>query len=247
MTDRVSLGQGSGGCFRHSRMGAHMRFPRNSSAIVTACLLAGACALFAETRVVVENEAVRILAATQAPGEKTPLHRHAGNRVVVFLDSGDLRVFDEQGHAKDEHWSAGQTVWSGPTGMHITQNSGATPLRIVEIEIKRAAPEKPTVRRLEYDPVAMDPKRNALVFENDYVRVFKSWLEPGATAPMYEHVGTGRAVVLLTDLDVSEKLADGTVSRKRGHAGDIFWSGPVTHADTNLAKTRLEMVVVEVK
>lgn len=195
----------------------------------------------------VENDAVRILAATQAPGEKTPLHRHARNRVVVFLDNGDLRVFDEQGHAKDEHWSAGQTIWSGPTGMHITENSGAIPLRIVEIEIKQPAPENKLVRRLEYDPVAIDPKRNALLFENDYVRVFKSWLEPGATAPTYEHVGTGHAVVLLTDLDVSEKLADGTVSRKRGTAGEVIWSGPLTHADTNLAKTRLEVVVVEVK
>src|SRR5271156_4487826 len=136
MTDRISLVQGSWDRLqrlviekffqqplqpvplRNSRMGSHMRL-RNVIAVWIACLLAGASALFGETRVVVENEAVRILSATQAPGEKTPLHRHQRNRVVVFLDNGDLRVFDEQGNAKDEHWSAGQTVWSGPTGMHI--------------------------------------------------------------------------------------------------------------------------------
>ena len=87
-----------------------MRLPGNLFAVWIACLLAGASALFGETRVVVENEAVRILSATQAPGEKTPLHRHASKRVVVFLDSGDLRVFNEQGQAKDEHYSAGQTI-----------------------------------------------------------------------------------------------------------------------------------------
>ena len=46
----------------------HMRLPGNLFAVWIACLLAGAGALFGETRVVVENEAVRILAATQAPG-----------------------------------------------------------------------------------------------------------------------------------------------------------------------------------
>lgn len=225
-----------------------MRTLRNLFAVWIACLLAGACALFGETRVVVENDAVRILSATQAPGEKTPLHRHARNRVVVFLDSGDLRVFDEQGRAKDEHYSAGQTIWSGPTGMHITQNTGAAPLRIVEIEIKRPAPEKPPRLKPEFDPVATDPKHNLLLFDNDSVRVFKSWREPGASETLHAHMGIGRAVVLLTDLDVDAKLADGTVSRKTGHAGDVLWSdGPVTHAGTNLAAKPFEMVIVEVK
>lgn len=224
-----------------------MRLLKNFCVLLTVWLLAGAGSLAAETRVVVDNDAVRILAATQAPGEKTPLHRHARNRVVVFLDNGELRVFDPQGQWKDEHWKAGQVVWSGPTGMHITQNIGPTPLRIVEIELKRPAPEKKLVRRVEYDPVVIDAKRNALLFENDYVRVFKSWLESGDTAPTYEHAGTGHAVVLLTDRDVSEKLDDGTVIRKRGQAGDIFWSGPSMHTDTNVGNTRLEMLVVEVK
>ena len=216
--------------------------------LVITCLLAGAGALFGETKVVVENEAVRILAATQAPGEKTPLHRHARNRVVVFLDSGDLREFDEQGRVKDTHWSAGQTIWSGPTGMHISQNPGTTPLRIVEIEIKQAAPEKPPVRKPDLDPVAIDPKHNVLLFDNEYVRVFKSWREPGATEAMHEHTGVGRAVVLLTDLDVDAKEADGTVSRKTGRAGDVLWSdGPVTHAGTNLAAKPFEMIIAEVK
>jgi mannose-6-phosphate isomerase-like protein (cupin superfamily) len=203
--------------------------------------------LVAETRVAVDNDSVRILAATQAPGEKTPLHRHARSRVIVFLDNGDLRAFDQQGHAKDEHWKAGQVVWSGPTGLHISQNPGATPLRIVEIELKAPVPERPPVRNPALDPVAIDPKHNVLAFENDQVRVFKSWREPGATEFMHEHAGRGRAVVLLSDLDVSEKLVDGTATHKTGHAGDASWSGPITHAATNLAAAPLEMVVVEVK
>lgn len=217
--------------------------------LLTACLLfvLGARTLVAETRVAVDNDLVRILAATQAPGEKTPLHRHARSRVIVFLDDGDLRTIDEQGGAKDEHWKAGQVVWSGPTGLHISQNPGATPLRIVEIELKAPPPGRPTARKPELDPIAIDPAHNVLAFENDQVRVFKSWREPGATELLHEHAGRGRAVVLLTGLDVSEKLADGTVSRKTGHAGEASWSGPITHAATNLAAAPFEIIVIEVK
>ena len=57
----------------------------------------------------------------------------------------------------------------------------------------------------------------------------------------------GRAVVLLTDLDATVKLGDGGTGRQHGSAGDVLWSGPVTHAATNLGSRQFEMVVVEVK
>ena len=215
--------------------------------LLTALLLVSSWTLLAETRVVADNDAVRILSATEAPGEKTPLHRHARNRVIVFLDDGDLRETNAQGRAKDVHWKAGQVVWSGPTGLHISENTGATPLRIVEIELKEPAPEKAPARNPELDPIAIDPKHNVMILENDFVRVFKSWREPGGTEMMHEHAGKGRAVVQLTDLDASEKLADGTVRKVKAQAGDVAWSDPMVHATTNLGTNTIEMVVVEVK
>ncbi len=77
--------------------------------------------------------------------------------------------------------------------------------------------------------------------------MFRSWREPGAAEPMHEHVGAGRATVLLTDLDASVKLADGTTSDLRGSTGDVFWSGPVTHSTTNRGSKKSEVIVVEIK
>jgi len=85
-----------------------------------------------------------------------------------------------------------------------------------------------------------------LLFENAQVRVFRSVREAGGTEMMHEHAGVGRVGVFLTDLNATVKLADGSTSTVHEKAGDVSWSGPVTHATTNLGPNKLEMIVVEV-
>jgi hypothetical protein len=120
-------------------------------------------------------------------------------------------------------------------------------MRIIEIKLKNAGPVRPATRNPELDPIAIDPKHNISLLENDEVRVFRSWREPGATEKMHEHVGAGRAAALLTDLDAKVKLADGSISALRASSGNVLWSGTVTHATTNLGLKKFNMIVVEVK
>jgi len=195
----------------------------------------------------IDNDVVRILRVVDAPHQKSALHRHELNRVMVYLDAGDMEIIYEDGHKEKQHWKAGQVAWSQAGGRHTSENVGSSPLRIVEIELKKPAPAAAPVRKRELDPLAIDPKHNRLLFENGQVRVFRSWREPGAAEPMHEHAGAGRATVLLADLDGVVKLADGTTSELRGSAGDVFWSGPVTHSTTNRGSKKSEVIVVEVK
>ena len=195
----------------------------------------------------IDNDVVRILKVVDTPHQKSALHRHEFNRVMIYLDAGVMEIIDEDGHKEKQHWKAGQAAWSPAGGRHTSENVGSSPLRIVEIELKKPAPAAPPVRKRELDPLAIDPKHNHLEFENSQVRVFRSWREPGAAELMHEHVGAGRATVLLTDLDGTVKLADGATSELRGSAGDVFWSGPVTHATTNRGSKKSEVIVVEVK
>lgn len=217
-----------------------MRFP-------VCAVFAGACLVAADSNVKVENDAVRILKVVDSPHHKGPLHRHEINRVMIYLDPGNITLVGTNGEKEEQHWTAGQAAWSPASGMHTSENVGTAPIRIVEIELKKPAPPSPTVRNAKLDPVAIDPKHNILLFENAQVRVFRSWREPGATEMMHEHAGTGRATVMLTEVNASVKLPDGTISPIHGAPGDVFWSGPVTHATTNLGPGKLEMVVVEVK
>jgi oxalate decarboxylase/phosphoglucose isomerase-like protein (cupin superfamily) len=195
----------------------------------------------------VDNDVVRIIKGVDMPHRQSALHRHVVNRVMIYLDGGDMTLVHDDGRREEQHWKPGQVAWSPAGGLHTSENVGSAPIHLVEIELKRPAPAAPTARKAELDPVGIDPEHNILLFENAQVRVFRSWREPGGTELMHEHAGTGRAAVLLTDLDASVKLPDGTASTVHGSAGDVMWSGPVTHSTTNLGSKKFEMIIVEVK
>ena len=130
---------------------------------------------------------------------------------------------------------------------YISEKAESAPMRIIQIELKNPGPARPAVRNPTLDPIAIDPKHNILLLENDQVRVFRSWREHGATEKMHEHTGAGRAAILLTDLTANVKVADGSTSPLRASFGDVLWSGTVTHATTNLGSKKFDMIVVEVK
>jgi mannose-6-phosphate isomerase-like protein (cupin superfamily) len=200
---------------------------------------------FVDDRVKIDNDAVRVLNVVDQPHHPSDLHRHELNRVMIYLTSGDLTVRYRDGHVDEQHWKAGQVAWSPAGGMHISENVGVEPLHIIEVELKRA-PFKAPERNPKLDPVKLDPGHNVLLFENSQVWVFRSLREAGGTEMMHEHAGTGRVGVFLTDLNGTVKLADGSSTPLRVIAGDVSWSGPVTHATTNLGPNRLEMIVIEV-
>ena len=217
---------------------------------ILACAIFTFCAgCFAQDNPVkIDNDVVRIIKVTDAPHAKGTLHKHDVNRVMVYLDAGDITINYEDGHKDEQHWKASQVAWSPAGGMHTSENVGNAPIRIVEIELKKPAPATPPVRKPELDPLAIDAAHYTFLFENDQVRVFRSWREAGGSEPVHEHAGVGRATVLLTDLDSKVKLVNGTTIDQHGSAGDVTWSdGSVIHSSTNVGANRLEVVVVEVK
>jgi hypothetical protein len=132
--------------------------------------------------------------------------------------------------------------------MHVSENVGPSNLRIVEIEVKKAAPAAPAKRNPKLDPVAVDRAHNTLVFENDKVRVFRSKLPVDGREKWHEHVGVGRAIVMLTPVALRVEAANGEASPMNGGPGDVFWrEGPVKHRGSNLGVRECEVVVVEVK
>jgi oxalate decarboxylase/phosphoglucose isomerase-like protein (cupin superfamily) len=215
--------------------------------LFVAVLFGAVCLMAADDRIKADNEFVRVIKAEEQVHNKGAMHRHEFNRVMIYLDPGDLDVVYQDGHTDHQHWKRGDVAWSPAGGMHTSENVGHSPFRIVEAEIKKAAPAAAPVRRSKLDPIALDPKHNGLLFENAQVRVFRSWREPGATEKMHEHTGAWRIAVLLTPMDALTKLADGRVLTQHQEEGDVLSSGPVVHAATNTGSQRFEMVVIEVK
>ena len=195
----------------------------------------------------VDNEFVRVVKVVDTPGRKGAMHSHAENRVMIYLDAGEIKLTYEDGKVDNQKWMPDQVAWSPAGGRHTSENVGGGRIGIVEIELKKPAPSPPR-RDPKLDPVAIDPRHNVLLFENPQVRVFRSWREPGGVEEMHEHAGAGRLVVLLAEADASVVTADGATGAMKGARGDVFWrAGAVKHAGTNRGKSKLDMVMVEVK
>jgi mannose-6-phosphate isomerase-like protein (cupin superfamily) len=223
---------------------------RHATGLLACFVLLLVCAspLAADDTTMIDNDVLRIEMAVDTPHHLNARHRHAMNRVMIYLDGGDMTLVYDDGHKDEQHWKPGQVVWSPAGDYHTSEDVGSQPMHIVEVMLKKPGPATPPTRKPELDPVVLEPNKNILLFENDQVRVLRSLREPGETEKIHEHTGVGRAVVCLTDLDASVKSADGTTVTLHKSAGDAFWAdGRVMHAATNTGAKKYELILVEVK
>ena len=93
------------------------------------CLPLIAFALHGQSTVNIENPTVRILTAIDRPHQKSALHKHDSNRVMIYLTAGDLDVTTEDGRTDHQHWKAGDIAWSPGGPLHVSENVGAGELR----------------------------------------------------------------------------------------------------------------------
>src|SRR3712207_8227698 len=88
-------------------------------------------------KVVFENERVRVLEYTDAPGERTTPHRHPDS-VMYTLSSFRRRLVsgDEQ---REVELQAGAAGWP-PAQEHHGEDIGGTPTPVVFVELKGGGP-----------------------------------------------------------------------------------------------------------
>jgi hypothetical protein len=135
-----------------------------------ALLIAGQLA--AQNRPVpIENEYVRVVSVTDAPvAQPGTVHEHKDNRVMIYLDSGDIEIRYTNGKLENQHWKPGDVAWSPASGMHTSQNVSQRPIRIVEIELRKQPGAGETA----------PPDRTRAVIDNSQVRVYQA-LKPPAS------------------------------------------------------------------
>lgn len=98
---------------------------------------------------------------------------------------------------------------------------------------------------LAQDPVKVAPKHYSVVLENEQVRVLRAVLGPGDETPIHDHPAT--VVVPLTDGVGRFTLVDGKTQEQKMVAGTPLWIGAEKHAVENVGKTKVEVIVVELK
>ena len=96
------------------------------------------------------------------------------------------------------------------------------------------------------DAAKVSPKTTSTVFENDQVRVIRSYFAPGASEPVHTHPAGFYYVSHGGALKVTG--ADGKVEMWTPKSGETEWSdGEAPHSAVNVGKAPLEYFLVEVK
>jgi quercetin dioxygenase-like cupin family protein len=207
--------------------------------------VAAALLFSAETiKTPINNDAVRVLDVVVQPHEKTSMHEHKANRVMIYKIAGAQRFQYEDGRTSTLTFHENDVKWSPIEGKHIAEVATGHPVGIVEIELKKQGAGKTVTTNI--DPLKADPKHYKLEFENDQVRVFHVKIGPHESTPLHEHQ-LKRIMVYLTDASVRVTNADGSVDMTPHKAGDILQGGAAKHSEQNTTDKPVEVIVTELK
>jgi len=185
----------------------------------------------------------RVVEVVTSPGQRSPMHEHHTNRVLIYLDAGHQALTDAAGHVDEARFHAGQVSWSPAGVRHTSDNVGSTTYRIVEVELKNGPGSLPAS---DLDPVRVAPDHYKVEFENPQVRVLRAHYGPREAGPLHEHI-LNRVMVYLTDANVKVTTPDGNVQIAKAVAGDVRMGGAAKHKEENLSLLPFEVVVVELK
>ena len=81
-----------------------------------------------------ENEEVRVLRITYAPGEKSVMHEHP-DAVAIMLTDGAMVMHSEDGEAAEMSWGAGDAMWT-PAVKHMPENVASEKVVVILVEMK---------------------------------------------------------------------------------------------------------------
>jgi quercetin dioxygenase-like cupin family protein len=82
-----------------------------------------------------ENDKVRVLRISYAPGEKSVMHYHPDS-VAVYLTDGKTRMTTPDGKSQELPAKAGASSWA-PAGSHLPQNVGDKSFEVMVVELKK--------------------------------------------------------------------------------------------------------------
>jgi mannose-6-phosphate isomerase-like protein (cupin superfamily) len=98
---------------------------------------AGATGQKNTSRIVLENDRVRVKDATFYPGDENPgMHTHDLPHVGVIIEGGTLMFRSPDAETETMELEAGGVGYREANVTHEPINTGSSPVRVIEVEIK---------------------------------------------------------------------------------------------------------------
>lgn len=190
-----------------------------------------------------ENDYVRVLHWTQAPGDKTPMHEHPA-LVSIAVSPTKSRMTTSDGAVREVDSKAGQAAWSAAE-KHSSEFLGTKTGELIQVELKSKAGAALTAMPAGEDSVAVDPKHYKVEFENDQVRVLRVHYGPNEKSVMHAHPAS--VAVFLTGGQTMFTSKDGTSTKSDFKAGQVVWSDNQEHLPSNTGGKPFDLILVELR
>ena len=191
----------------------------------------------------IDNTWVRVLRLKQGPHEKTSLHEHPTDRVVVYLTDVRINATSADGQTMEITRRAHEVEYvDAMKQAHAEENLSDRPLEAVIVELKPGAQKSPPIA---LDVVKLDAEHHPVPLENARVRVLRTILEPHLKSPMHEH--PHYVVVYLTELHTTMKMADGREVDNPRRPGEVAWRDALQHQTENIGDKTAVEIQIELK
>jgi quercetin dioxygenase-like cupin family protein len=196
-----------------------------------------------QCKVAFENDYVRVLRWSEAPGAKVPMHEHPA-LVSISLSAGRSRFTLADGKTREADAKAGQATWSAPE-KHSSENLGAAAEEVIQVELKAKPGAAMTAVPAAENAVTVDPKHYKVEFQNDRVRVLRIHYGPGEKSVMHAHPAS--VAVFLTEGQTKFALPDGTSTTSDVKPGLVVWNDIQKHMPRNSGSKPFELILVELR
>jgi hypothetical protein len=190
------------------------------------------------TRLLFENEYVRVLNVTLEPGDAQPLHM-GGNRLIYALGDYTIR-YTRPEDVTEINWNRGGVHWH-ERGKHAVENIGETTVEYLVIE--RMATDLPAVDppHLDIDEALAETGMAMELFENAHARVCKIAIPSGVSTPA--HVSPYRLIYSLSDYTIRFTSEDSGIVENEFSEGDMHWHPAGMHTVENIGQTEAVYLV----
>ena len=195
-------------------------------------------------KVLLENEDIKILEVTFAPGQSDNMHEHYPATVYI-VEGGKAQVTLPDGTVNEINPPSDFILHNPEKAKHQVKNIGDNTMKIILFERKNTRAVADTKEELIL-PEEVSPDVYKVLLENEEVKVTEVTFEPGQGDEMHQH-GV-MSIYGITGGKLQNTSPDGTVREMEVPDGFVGHRNTVTtHQMKNIGDTTVKVILVEHK
>ena len=195
--------------------------------------------------VLLENETVKVMKVSFAPGQEDNMHDHYPF-TGYLINGGKAQVTMPDGKVNEREFPSGFIAHNGNGIRHKVKNIGSNDINIILIEHKKLGSTPTFENDVNLSAHAVSPDIYEIVHEDELIKVYTAIFPAGSSDNVHEH-GMNTAYVI-TGGKVQITGPDGSVNERSIPDGAVLHSDKmVRHQVKNIGETDIKVLLAEYK